>query len=136
MKLIFCLDKKKGLSLFGKRQSQDGQLRATLMELIAPSPLWMNAYTATQFGEFSDRIKVSETFLTEAGEEEFCFVETPLDSLEGATEVILCHWDRQYPADGKFTFDLKDLGFGKTSSQTIQGSSHDKITIERYEKNA
>ena len=45
-------------------------------------------------------------------------------------EVILCHWNRDYPADMYFKMDLGSWKLAET--QEYAGSSHEKITEERY----
>ena len=45
-------------------------------------------------------------------------------------EVILCHWNRDYPADMYFKMALGSWKLAET--QEYAGSSHEKITEERY----
>lgn len=56
MKLIFCFDNKKGMMLFGKRQSQDSVLREWIVNHTAGSKLWMSNYSAQQFKELTGYI--------------------------------------------------------------------------------
>ena len=44
--------------------------------------------------------------------------------------MILCHWNRDYPADMYFKMDLGSWKLAETQEYT--GSSHEKITEERY----
>ena len=71
-------------------------------------------------------------FLEKAGPGEYCFVEdkdvVPYESR--IEEVILCHWNRDYPADMYFKMDLGSWKLAET--QEYAGSSHEKITEERY----
>lgn len=50
MKLIFCIDDKSGMMFFGKRQSQDQNLREWILNYAQGSKLWMSPYSAKQFG--------------------------------------------------------------------------------------
>lgn len=50
MKLIFCIDDKSGMMFFGKRQSQDQNLREWILNYAQGSKLWMSLYSAKQFG--------------------------------------------------------------------------------------
>ena len=133
MKLIFCVDDKNGMMFFGKRQSQDSVLREWIMNHTNGNKLWMSSYSAKQFSDQSGYI-VDDNYMQNATVGDYCFVEDKDYSLENINEIILCKWNRKYQADKVFDIDLKTNGFKKVSSEDIQGSSHDKITIETYKK--
>lgn len=133
MKLIFCIDDKKGMMFFGKRQSQDSVLREWILNHTAGSKLWMSSYSAKQFKDLTGYI-VDDDYSTKATVGDYCFIEDKGYSLDDVTEIILCHWNRKYQADKVFDIDLKAEGFKRTDSIDIKGSSHDKITIETYRK--
>ena len=133
MKLIFCIDDKKGVMFFGKRQSQDSVLREWIINHTAGNKLWMSNYSAKQFKDFAG-FTVDDSYLEKATAGDYCFVEDKGYALDGVSEIILCHWNRKYQADKFFDIDMKAEGFKKTESVEIVGSSHDKITIETYKK--
>ncbi len=133
MKLIFCIDDKKGMMFFGKRQSQDSMLREWIINHTAGSTLWMSNYSAKQFKDFNG-VVVDDDYTSKATVGDYCFIEDKGYSIENVSEIILCHWNRRYQADKVFDVDLKANGFKKTDSLDIKGSSHDKITIETYKK--
>ena len=133
MKLIFCVDKKNGVMFFGKRQSQDVVLREWIITHTAGSKLWMSNYSSDQFSDLSGYI-TDDNYAAKAESNDYCFIEDKGFNLESADEIILCHWNRQYPADMFFDIDLKANGFKKISREDIIGSSHDKITIEIYKR--
>jgi len=133
VKLIFCIDDKKGLMFFGKRQSQDSVLREWIVSHTAGSKLWMSAYSAKQFSDYKDYM-VDDCYITSATTGDYCFVEDKGYTLENVSEIILCKWNRKYQADVFFDIDLKANGFKKVDSEDIKGSSHEKITIETYKK--
>ena len=133
MKLIFCIDDKKGMMFFGKRQSQDSVLREWIINHTADSKLWMSAYSARQFSDQSG-YTVDDNYVVNASTGDYCFIEDKGYSLDNVSEIILCKWNRKYQADKVFDIDLKANGFKKVSSEDIKGSSHDKITIETYKK--
>ena len=133
MKIIVCVDKKNGMLFNSRRQSQDSLLRERILELSKSSKLWMNNYSAKQFDNSSE-IQVSDTFVQLAGAGEFCFIENSEIPTENIEEIILYKWNRTYPADVFFDFDLKKNGFKKISSNDFVGSSHEKITEEIYIK--
>ena len=132
---VICLDDKNGYLFNNRRQSQDRIIRAKLVEMASGTKLWMNAYTQRQFeNEMSLVISVDEEFAEKAGIGEYCFFEnvSPADYLDRAEEIIVVKWNRVYPSDRKF--DIKSTSYTMEDSEDIQGSSHEKITIERYRK--
>ena len=58
-------------------------------------------------------------------------VDIPIDDV---SEVYLFQWNRDYPADVYFDYNLKELGFKKVGSEEFEGSSHKKITLEIYRR--
>ena len=133
MRLIFCIDDKGGMMFFGKRQSQDKSLRDWIVNYAQGAKLWMSPYSAKQFDE-SLNISVDDGYMSKAEENDVCFIEDGDYSADKAGEIVLCKWNRHYPSDKVFDIDLKSFGFKKVGSEEIKGSSHDKITIERYRR--
>lgn len=121
------------MMVFGKRQSQDEELRRYLISLSSGSKMWMSEYSAKMFEDFEGKT-VDNSYHSKASAGDFCFVEDIPYSTENVDEIILCKWNRQYPGDYFFTIDLSNEGYKKVSSEDITGKSHEKITIERYEK--
>lgn len=131
MIFVICLDQKGGTGFNHRRQSKDRLLRKRLLELCAGKALWMNAYSARQFEEAAANIRVSDDFITLAGQGEFCFVETlcPEPLLPRAEELIVFRWDKIYPADRRFSPEA----YGRlTEREEFEGHSHACITLERY----
>ena len=130
MKIIVCVDNQNGMMFNHRRQSQDRVLRKRILELTGGKKLWMNAYSQKQFlqvngnmpkeqeqsGQLgqSGQIQADEAFLEKAGPGEYCFVEDK--------DVV--------PADMYFKMDLGSWKLAET--QEYAGSSHEKITEERY----
>ena len=133
MYIIVCVDKNRGMMFGNKRQSQDSILRQKVMELSVDTKLWMNQYSAKQFAEYTKYI-VSDNFLNEAGPGEFCFVENETIPESGVEKIYVFCWNRKYPGDVFFDFDLTANGFKRESKTEFAGSSHDKITLEVYKK--
>lgn len=133
MKLIFCLDDRNGMMFNKRRQSQDRVLRCRVLSLVENSRLIMSPYSARQFIEDGNILISNEPQCT-AQMEDYYFVEDSPFSLENADEVLIYRWNRHYPADVYFNFDLKDLGFTLSSIYEFEGSSHEKITEEKYTK--
>ena len=72
------------------------------------------------------RFRTDEDGFGKGGAGEYCFVEdkdvVPYESR--IEEVILCHWNRDYPADMYFKMDLGSWKLAET--QEYAGSSHEK----------
>lgn len=134
MILIACVDDNLGMAFNHRRQSKDQALRGHILALTAGRPLWMSPYSAKQFGEEGENIRVDEAFLSKASEQEFAFTEIDKPGLfaQQIEQVVLYHWNRLYPAD--LRFDLELSGYTLTASTDFAGSSHEKITEEIYTK--
>ena len=133
MYVIVCTDDNLGMLFNRRRQSQDRILREYLLGLARGRVFYMNAYSAKQF-EDAPMIQVSENFLEKAGKDDFCFVETNslkdyADRIEG---LILCKWNREYPADHYLDLDYSSWTLQYT--EEFPGSSHEKITVEVFKK--
>lgn len=138
MILIAVVDDNYGMMFNKRRQSQDRILRERILELIIPGRcLWMNSYTKKQFTETIDRVQicVDDNFLEKAPSGDFCFVENESISFyeDKIEKIVLFHWNRKYPAD--FYFDISlDNKWKFIMSEEFTGYSHEKITMEVYEK--
>lgn len=137
MILIACVDDKLGMLFNRRRQSQDRILRERILQLTDGKTLWMNEYSRKQFGDAEiPQIRVSETFLQEAGEGDYCFLETvdPAPYEASIEQIVLYKWNRVYPADVHFSIPLQEHGWKIVQTTDFPGSSHDKITEEVYTK--
>lgn len=133
MILIACVDDKGGILFNHRRQSQDRILRDRVKAMTAASTLYMSPYTARQFGgDLPENAVVSDNFLDEAGDGDYCFVEDadPAPYEDRAEKIVLYRWNRDYPRDTLFPIDM-DM-WNRESSQEFEGSSHDDITEEVY----
>ncbi len=132
MNLIICLDKSNGMLFCGKRQSRDSVLCEKVLELTQGSKLWMNVSSAKLF-TYTDNITVDEEFLNKAIQGEYAFAECEIKSLDNVEKLFVFRWNRDYPGDVFFNFDLTEQGFKKIKKEDFQGNSHKKITLEIYE---
>jgi hypothetical protein len=131
--IIVCVDDKNGMMFNKRRQSKDSILIKNMIQEIGDAPLWVNEYSAKQFVDIpKENLTVCEDFLDLAREGEYCFVENlSLLNYENQIEqFILYHWNRNYPADFYFNFDLTEWKI--ISQEEFVGSSHEKITKEIY----
>lgn len=139
MNIIVCIDDNYGMMFNKRRQSQDRVLREHIFSLSSQSRLWINHYTEKQFsqdGNSAVHLNVDDKFLDKAAPGEYCFVEdAPVASYESRAEkIILFKWNRKYPGDFHFDIDLSGGGWKLTSTEDFPGSSHEKITMEVYER--
>ena len=134
MKLIVCLDDQNGMLFNNRRLSKDSCLRKRLLEQVKDGNLWMNAYSAGQFTEESDAVRVCEDYLAKAGTEDFCFLENAdiCPYIDRVEQLIVYRWNRLYPSDTVFPFDKSFVNWKKVSSFDFPGSSHEKLTEEVY----
>lgn len=132
MRIIACIDDNCGMMFNRRRQSRDKLLTADVIEMTKSHKLWMNEYSAKLFEEESVIIK--DDFLQQAQDDDFCFVENQSVQpyLAKVEEVVLYRWNRKYPAD--FYFDLDMDEWKLVDEKEFTGSSHEKITRERYIK--
>ncbi len=133
MYFIFCIDSVGGRMFLKRRQSQDCALRERVLALTTGHALWMSTYSAKQFTE-GGAFAADDNYLQKAGENDFCFVEDQAFDLSRAKGVILYNWNRRYPADVMWDFDLAAEGFSLRSQTDFAGHSHENITESIYTK--
>ena len=116
-----------------RRQSQDRVLRSRILSIIGNTSLVMSPYSAKQFTEGGNIITSGEPqALAKSGDT--YFVEDLPYSLDSIDEIIIYRWNRLYPADKYFSIDLTENGYELYYTYEFEGSSHEKITEERYRK--
>ncbi len=133
MNLIICIDKSKGMLFGGKRQSRDSVLCEKILEIAKGDRLFMSNSSAKLF-ENTESIIIDDNFLSTAQQGDYAFAECEIDSLDNVKKLIIFQWNRDYPADIFFEFDITQSGFKKIKKEDFQGSSHKKITMEIYER--
>lgn len=133
MKIIVCLDKSSGMLFNNRRQSRDAILIDDVINYCGENKIMCNRYSAELFNGKTS-VCVSETFLTDAGDNDFCFIENVIPETSTITELVIYWWNRAYPSDLKFNIEPKQNGFKKKSKIDFKGSSHEKITREVWEK--
>ena len=126
MKLIVCLDDKNGMMFNKRRQSRDKILIENVLELCKDDKIYTNEYSAKLFPESS--VEICEN--PENAECGYCFAENFTVDEEKVEEIIVYKWSRLYPADTYFNIDLENWNL--TETVEFEGSSHEKITRERY----
>ena len=126
MKLIVCLDDKNGMMFNNRRQSRDRVLFENMLELCKGETLYTNEYSKVLFPENS--VEICEDF--NALENGVIFAENFMVDENKITEIVIYKWNKVYPADTYFNIDLNGWNLAEITHFT--GSSHEKITRERY----
>nr|DAI55732.1 MAG TPA: hypothetical protein [Caudoviricetes sp.] len=128
---IVTVDDNNGTFFNHRRQSRDAVIVEKVLTLT--DSLLMDGYSAKLFPQ--DRVKAMDDFLDVAGTDDYCFVEgKPLAPYIGKIQrLIVFRWNRVYPADTHCDIDLAD-GWTLASSAEFKGTSHEKITMEVYER--
>ncbi len=132
MNLIICLDDKNGMLFNKRRQSRDSVLNERVLSISSGARLLMNTYSAKLFSD-SETV-ADDNFLNIAESSDYCFCEAAVESLENAEKIYVFRWNRHYPADTFFKFDIEKEGYSLESTEEFVGSSHEKITLDIYKK--
>ncbi len=133
MLLIACLDDNGGMMFAGRRQSKDRLLREHMLSVCDGRTLWMSPYSASQFEE-GDPIQADAQYAEKVQAGDACFIEDGELPTQSPSSILLYRWNRRYPADKHFPVDPLKAGYRLVSSDNFAGSSHDKITVDRYER--
>ena len=134
MKVIVCLDDKRGMLFNERRQSRDRVLNADVVKMTEGTKLLVAPYSKMLFEDICASLICDEGFLDLAKNGDFCFVENRALSgyVDKIEEVVIYWWNRRYPTDMFFDLDLEKLGFRRVSMTEFEGSSHEKITKEIF----
>lgn len=132
MKIILCIDERRGMMFNHRRQSRDRVLIDDMLAYIKNTPLCISPYSSQLF-EGKKNVHVIKSFAN-VDSLAYCFIEDadPCAFAEQVDEIVLYHWNRHYPADRYFQMDL--CNFTLTDTVEFVGSSHEKITREVWKK--
>lgn len=133
MNIIVCVDKSNGMMFNNRRQSQDKELVFKIIELSSNGRLLIGNYSAQLFSEYADVI-IDDNFISLAQTGDYCFIENTDIPCENIEKFYIFNWNRDYPADTYFEFDLKGNGFKRLKKEEFAGNSHNKITLEIFGK--
>lgn len=140
MKLILAISDERGYAFNKRRQSRDRNMISFVCDVLSGAKIRIKEYSLPLFEGFTLRgLSVhDEDFLSEAGDDDYCFVEVEDDFLnykEDISEIILFKWNRKYPSD-KFLPEIEELhpDFKMVETMDFQGNSHDIITLEVWSR--
>ena len=128
-----CIDDKGGMLFNKRRQSRDRVLIDDLCksaERVIALP-----FSAILF-EGRDNALICDEPLSAATDGDVIFIENlPVSSIASEVKkIVIYKWNRVYPADMKIDFSPTENGFKLIESYEFEGSSHEKITKEIYER--
>jgi hypothetical protein len=126
VKLIICVSKNGGISFNNRRQSRDEEVCKDIIALT-DGKLFASEYTAKMFDGIGD-VQICDDCTTPADQYYFAEKKMPEADGQSVSEIVLYHWNREYPADCFFDMDLKD--FRLKESVEFTGKSHDCVRRE------
>lgn len=131
MNAIVCVDDSFGMTFNNRRQSRDSTLIKKVTRMSSASRLLTGEFSRSLFDDFAI---VDDAFLDIAGDGDFCFVENCelapyIDKIE---DLIVFKWNRTYPYD--FSLDIELSDWRLVLSEEFEGSSHERITMEVYNR--
>lgn len=133
MILAFCVDDQGGLAFNHRRQSRDRALVADLLAAAGVRPVFCLPYSAGLFDPGTVTVTDDPGAVSADG---ILFLENadPAAYIPHAEKLILYHWNRLYPADLTLNGTPVQWGYRLQDTTDFAGTSHEKITRERYVK--
>ena len=136
MNIFVCLDESGGMAFNKRRQSMDRVIREDMLQMVGEQKLYVNAYTARQFKEGSDKLIVEDNVLEITDEDAYIFIEDMQigEFISKIEKIIVYRWKREYPADLFLDIDLTASLWKLSVSEEFVGYSHECIGKEIYIK--
>lgn len=138
MIILTAIDNSNGLLFNHRRVSKDRVLRERILDISSSSRLLMDEFSSKQFKEaLLSSVIIRDDFMDAAARGDYVFVEDKhisayADKIEA---IYLFKWNRDYPSDFKLDFvPSEETGFKLITTEDFVGSSHEKITMEVWEK--
>ena len=132
MEIIICLDDNNGMLFNHRRQSRDSKvledIKADIKNSLTIFPFSEKLVSSAEIPYEILSYPVSGDtvlFIEDRGIKEFLFA---------AHKITVYRWNRVYPADMSLDIDLPAEGFPLVSTVDFEGTSHEKITKEVYER--
>ena len=133
MKLILCVSDEMGVLFNERRQSSDIKVVQDVIELASGSRVLAHTYSGKLFAEYP-QVVLADDYLTQAGEDDYCFCEKGTPDANQVKSVILYLWNRSYPWDVCRDDVIEMNQFQKTEETEFSGNSHEKITRQIFER--
>lgn len=133
MTVIVCLDNANGMMFNHRRQSRDANVVKDILNTIKGTSLLIAPYSEPLFSQAECSVSISDSFLTDADANDYCFVENTSVAKfkEKISKLIIYKWNRDYPSDFNFDIDYAN-DYKLETTLDFVGTSHEKITKEVY----
>lgn len=133
MTVIVCLGNANGMMFNHRRQSRDANVVNDILKTTKGTSLLIAPYSEPLFSQAECSVSVSDSFLVDAGAEDYCFVENTsvAEFKEKISKLVIYKWNRDYPADLYFDIDYAN-DYKLETTLDFGGTSHEKITKEVY----
>lgn len=130
VQIFMCVDDNGGMLFNNRRQSKDGIVIEKVREIAGSHKLWIRNFSRKLFVE---NVTTDDDMLMKAKAEDYCFVEdvSLSEYADRIDAVYIFRWNRKYPSDFKFDMDVEKY-FHLERTEEFTGSSHEKITLERW----
>lgn len=133
--VALCTDERGGMIFNNRRVSRDRILIDDLVNSVE-GVIYIGEYSALLFESHKDRVTVLGDVLADAPAGAVCFVEVPpiMPHAGDISRLIIYNWNRRYPFDKQLDISPVKMGFKLVAVTEFEGSSHEKITKEIYER--
>lgn len=136
MNIIVVVDNNNGMLFNNRRLSRDRVLAAKILDISQYTTLRISPFSEELFESLPDNVEVSDSFLDDAVAGDICFDENEL-LMHYAKKIdtfYLFKWNRNYPSDLKLDFIPSEQGMSLRKTEHFEGSSHDDITLEIWQR--
>ena len=135
MIVFLALDNQNGMMLNNRRQSRDSVLNQKMFDMIEDKKLMIHSFSQKLLAkDFANQIIIRDDFIDDAQSGDVCFVENQhlASHVDKISTIYVFRWNRDYLAD--FTLDIDLSKWHKEVVEDFVGSSHERITLEKYMK--
>lgn len=135
MRIFACVDERMGMLFNHRRQSRDREVITDILNSLGPRErLTVSSYSAKLFPADA-YIQIIDDAASGDTDGSY-FLEDPdlAPPADAVDSIQLYHWNRTYPYDKVFPYDL--AGWTLQETREFSGTSHEKITKEVYARNA
>ena len=128
---FICLDDNNGILFNKRRQSQDRVVRKKIMDIVGDGILCMSPYSTKMFSKDGySNVKAVEGVVPSG----FYFFESGNIPYEYIRKLYVFRWNRVYPFDERVDIGYFINNFNLVQLDEMKGSSHEKVTVEVFER--